>query len=63
MDLGMETNRIYNQDCLEGMDEMIYGGMAVDLVIADPPYVISRDSQFHTMKDRKNPGNGTDFGE
>lgn len=31
----------------------------VDLIIADPPYVISRESNFHTMKDRKNQRTGT----
>lgn len=35
----------------------------VDMVVADPPYVISRESTFHRLKDRKNPRTGTMFGE
>ena len=59
----MKINNIYNIDCNKGMNKMIKDNQKVDLIIADPPYVISKKSQFHTMKDRKNPRNGTDFGE
>ena len=59
----MEINNIYNMDCNKGMNKMIKENQKVDLIIADPPYVISKKSQFHTMKDRKNPRNGTDFGD
>ena len=34
----LETNKIYNMDCLEGMDLMIKQGLKVDAVITDPPY-------------------------
>lgn len=56
-------NQIYNKDCVDGMDDLIQSGIEVDLIIADPPYVISRESNFHTMKDRKNARTGTAFGE
>ena len=49
-------------DNLIGMDQLIVEGISVDLIISDPPYVISKESQFHTMKDRKNPRTGTTFG-
>ncbi len=55
-------NKIINDDCLKGMDKLIKKGILVDLIVADPPYCISKNSQFHTMKDRNNPRTGTDFG-
>ena len=33
----MEVNRIYNQDCVEGM-KLLIPNESIDLVIADPPY-------------------------
>ena len=56
-------NRVANKDCVEGMKELSSNGVSVDLMIADPPYVISRESNFHTMKDRKNARTGTRFGD
>ena len=50
-------------DNLIGMGQLILDGVNVNLIIADPPYVISKESQFHTMKDRKNPRTGTTFGD
>lgn len=55
-------NHIYNKDCVSGMTDLIQSGAYVDLIVADPPYVISRESNFHTMKDRKNARTGTAFG-
>ncbi len=55
-------NQIYNKDCVSGMTDLIQSAITVDLVVADPPYVISRESNFHTMKDRKNARTGTAFG-
>ena len=55
-------NKILNEDCVKGMGDIITYGLSVDLVVADPPYVISRKSNFHTMKDRKNARTGTSFG-
>lgn len=34
----LELNKIYNMDCLEGMDLMIQQGIKVDAIITDPPY-------------------------
>lgn len=55
-------NKILNVDCVKGISDLIAGSVSVDLIVADPPYVISRDSNFHTMKDRKNARTGTSFG-
>ena len=52
-------NKIKNQDCVSGMNDLIAHNVSVDLIIADPPYVISRESNFHTMKDRKNASFGS----
>lgn len=59
----IQINKIYNDDCVKGMANIINTSMYVDLIIADPPYVISRKSNFHTMKDRKNSRTGTSFGK
>lgn len=58
----MDINNIYNIDCIKGMNKMIKKSIKVDLIIADPPYVISKTSNFHMMKDRKKSRTGTDFG-
>jgi site-specific DNA-methyltransferase (adenine-specific) len=52
-------NRIYNMNCIEGMERLYkkYGSF-VDCMITDPPYNISQDNNFKTMG-RK----GIDFGE
>jgi len=55
-------NQVKNEDCVKGIGDMISKGISIDLVVADPPYVISRESNFHTMKDRKNARTGTSFG-
>jgi len=55
-------NQVKNKDCVKGIGDMISKGIFVDLVVADPPYVISRESNFHTMKDRKKARTGTSFG-
>ena len=52
----MELNRIYNEDCLEGMKRIPDG--SVDLIATDPPYNIARDNNFTTMGRA-----GIDFGE
>ncbi len=59
----MEFNRTYLYDCVEGINKLINSNVVIDLVIADPPYVISRKSNFASMKDRKNSRVGTDFGD
>jgi len=35
----LELNKIYNMDCLEGMDLMIKQGIKVDAIITDPPFL------------------------
>jgi len=52
----LELNRIYQMDCLEGMK--LIPDESIDLLLTDPPYNVSRKSNFHTMG-RK----GVDFGE
>ena len=36
----MEINKIYNEDCLEGMKRIADG--SVDLVVTDPPYTMTK---------------------
>lgn len=55
-------NKIFNVDCVKGMKDLLTHNIFVNLIVADPPYVISRESNFHTMKDRKNARTGTSFG-
>ena len=52
----IETNKIYNQDCLEGMKYI--DDKTIDAIITDPPYDISRVNNFNTMGRA-----GIDFGE
>lgn len=52
----MEMNKIYLGDCLELVKKL--DDHSVDLVLTDPPYNISRKSNFHTMGRV-----GVDFGE
>lgn len=59
--MAIELNKIYNRDCLEGMKQL--EEQSVDVIIADPPYQISKPSQFSTLKDRTNQRTGTYFGE
>lgn len=53
-----ENYKLYLGDCLEVMDKLIEQGIKVDAIITDPPYMIARKNNFHTMG-RK----GIDFGE
>jgi site-specific DNA-methyltransferase (adenine-specific) len=39
----MELNKIYNMDCLEGMDLMIKQGIKVDVIITDIPQEITQN--------------------
>jgi site-specific DNA-methyltransferase (adenine-specific)/modification methylase len=52
----LEINRIYNEDCLEGMKKIDDG--SVDMILCDPPYNISQKNNFNTMG-----RTGVDFGE
>ncbi len=52
----IELNKIYNMDSLEGMGYI--DDESIDSIITDPPYNVSRKSNFHTMGRV-----GVDFGE
>lgn len=52
----MDLNKIYNEDCISGMEKI---DKLVDMVLTDPPYNISVKNNFKTMKGRQ----GIDFGE
>lgn len=39
----LETNKIYNMDCLDGMQLMLEQGIKADWCITDPPYGIGED--------------------
>lgn len=54
----IEENKIYNMDCLKGIDIMIQQGIKVDSIITDPPYNISRKNNFNTLNRQS-----IDFGE
>jgi site-specific DNA-methyltransferase (adenine-specific) len=56
----VELNKIYNEDCLQGMKRI--PDKSVDLILTDIPYNISKENNFKTMKDRKGR-NGIDFGK
>ena len=43
----IELNKIYNEDCLEGMKRI--PDKSVDLILTDPPYNIARENNFATM--------------
>lgn len=52
-------------DCLEEMDKLIVDGVKVNAIITDPPYNISKENNYSTMKNKYGkPANetGIDFG-
>jgi DNA modification methylase len=51
--------KIYNADATEKIKEFIKDDLKVDHIITDPPYNISKDNNFNTMK---NPRKGINFG-
>ena len=55
----MKRLKIYNADAYKKVKELINEGVKVDHIITDPPYNISKDNNFNTMK---NPRVGVDFG-
>ena len=55
----METNVIYNEDCLEGMEKL--PDNSVDLVITSPPYNLGND--FHSNSIRYKSYEGDDMKE
>ena len=47
----LELNKIYNEDCLEGMKRIPDG--SVDLIVTDPPYLISYKTNYRKNKGHK----------
>lgn len=60
MNLLKQEFELYHGDCLHKMQELKNNGLTVQHIITDPPYAISAENQFHTMR---NPRKGVDFGE
>lgn len=52
----MNQIQLLNKDCVQGMREL--ASNSVDCIITDPPYVVSRDTNFDTLG-----GRSMDFGE
>ena len=44
----IESNKIYNEDCLEGMKRI--PDKSVDMILADLPYGTTRKSQHRSKK-------------
>ena len=49
----IELNKIYNEDCLEGMKKIPSG--VVDLIVSDPPYLLNNTGGVFISK----PTSGT----
>lgn len=45
----LEINKIYNMDCLDGMDLMIKQGIKVDAIITDLPYGTTNRNKWDTI--------------
>ena len=58
MIISTDRYKLYNGDCLEIMDKLIEEDVKVDAIITDPPYMIAKKNNFHTMG-----RTGIDFGE
>jgi DNA (cytosine-5)-methyltransferase 1 len=56
-----EGLQIYNEDAYKKLRNLVSSGVQVDHVITDPPYNISADNNFSTMKSANR--SGVDFGE
>lgn len=46
-------NQVYKMDCIQGLQDMLQGGVRVDCVITDPPYLINYKSNHRQDKDHK----------
>lgn len=57
----MLDNTLYCNDCIIQMQQMQNDNMTVNHIITDPPYAISKDNNFSTMKSANRQG--VDFGE
>lgn len=49
----IELNKIYNEDCLEGMRKM--PSRSIDLIVSDPPYLLNNTGGVFISK----PASGT----
>lgn len=56
----MSNYDIYNGDAYKTIEILRENNIVVDHIITDPPYNISQDNNFNTMR---NPRAGVDFGE
>lgn len=56
----MDAFKIYNDDSYKKIDDFLQESIMVDHIITDPPYNISQDNNFATMR---HPRTGIDFGE
>ncbi len=56
----MASLKLYNEDSYLFVENLIRQGIKIDHIITDPPYNISQDNNFNTMK---NPRAGVDFGD
>ena len=54
-----EKLKLIHGDAYKIIEKLISDGIKVDHIITDPPYNISQDNNFNTMK---NPRKGVDFG-
>lgn len=52
---------LYKGDCIKVMQTLIDNNIKVDCVVTDPPYNISRETNFSTLKGGSR--NGMDFGQ
>lgn len=52
-------NKVIQGDCLEVMKKI--PDKSIDMILTDPPYNISRETNFHTLKGHR--GTSMDYGE
>jgi site-specific DNA-methyltransferase (adenine-specific) len=57
----LNSNTIYNDDCLNILK--LIDDNSIDLILTDPPYIISRDSGYTNGKLKKYTSHKIDFGE
>ena len=50
----LELNKIYNMDCVEGMDKLSEQGLKVDCVFTSPPYNSKRFKKYDNFTDDSN---------
>ena len=59
----LEINKIYNQDCFEGMK--LIDDKSIDLIVTDPPYLFDNSNWYRSAKSGEKTilGNGSIFDE